>query len=93
MIEKRTKAKSGSVLSPATSFKTTLDSAAVWREGIYVVMGPIDVAIYINVLSARKKKEKKDGKQDGLLPHYIKFFRIINGLFFEQQKVMKSEYS
>lgn len=91
MIEKRTKAKSGSVLTPATTFKTTLDAAAVWREGMYIMMGPIDVAIYINVLSDRKMKGKGEGEEHGLLPYYTKLFRIINGLFYEQQKAMKSE--
>lgn len=93
MFEKRSKVKSESVLAPAMSFKTTLDLAAVWREGISVVMGPIDVAIYINILSARKKKDKADGRQDGLLPEFTRFFRIVNGLFYEQHKVMKGESS
>jgi hypothetical protein len=66
-----------------------LDEAGFWRGDFSIVMGPVDVSIWVNILATRKPNERTT---DGLLPHYTRLFRLINGLFYDQQKVMKNEH-
>lgn len=87
-FEKSKKSRGGSSMLKRATFKDSLDEAEFWKGDFSIGMGPVGVAIYVNILATRKANERTT---DGLLPHYTRLFRLINGLFYEQQKAMYKE--